>query len=379
MKIAFIYDAVYPFITGGAEKRVYELAKRLAQRGHEVHWYGIGWWWPENGQKDIELDGIKLHGVCKPIDLYTEDRRSIKEAILFAFNLFSKLMQENYDIIDCQGFPYFSCFSTKIHSLLGKSNLCITWIEVWNDYWYEYLGKIGIFGKIVEKLTSYLTKNIIAISEKTKRDLERLGVNNEIEVVPVGINMQYIQEINPSDYKSDVIFAGRLLKNKNVDILIKAISIIKKEINDIECTIIGEGPERTNLEALAENLDVKENINFMNFLDEHEEMVSYIKSSGIFVLPSTREGFGIVVIEANACGLPVIVVNHEMNAATDLIINNKNGIIADFSENDIAKKIIYLLNKKKEMYNDCIEMSEKYDWEKIVDYLEDYYMSLIKN
>lgn len=379
MKIAFIYDAVYPFITGGAEKRVYELAKRLAQRGHEVHWYGIGWWWPENGQKDIELDGIKLHGVCKPIDLYTEDRRSIKEAILFAFNLFSKLMQENYDIIDCQGFPYFSCFSTKIHSLLGKSNLCITWIEVWNDYWYEYLGKIGIFGKIVEKLTSYLTKNIIAISEKTKRDLERLGVNNEIEVVPVGINMQYIQEINPSDYKSDVIFAGRLLKNKNVDILIKAIGIIKKEINDIECTIIGEGPERTNLEALAENLDVKENINFMNFLDEHEEMVSYIKSSGIFVLPSTREGFGIVVIEANACGLPVIVVNHEMNAATDLIINNKNGIIADFSENDIAKKIIYLLNKKEEMYNDCIEMSEKYDWEKIVDYLEDYYMSLIKN
>lgn len=379
MKIAFIYDAVYPFITGGAEKRVYELAKRLAQRGHDVHWYGIGWWWPENGQKDIELDGIKLHGVCKPIDLYTEERRSIKEAISFAFNLFSKLMQENYDIIDCQGFPYFSCFSTKIHSLLGKSNLCITWIEVWNDYWYEYLGKIGIFGKIVEKLTSYLTKNIIAISEKTKRDLEQLGVNNEIEVVPVGINMQYIQGINPSDYKSDVIFAGRLLKNKNVDVLIKAIGIIKKEIPDIECTIIGEGPERTNLEALAENLDVKENISFMNFLDEHEEMISYIKSSGIFVLPSTREGFGIVVIEANACGLPVIVVNHEMNAATDLIINNKNGIIADFSENDIAKKIIYLLNKKEEMYNDCIEMSEKYDWEKIVDYLEDYYMSLIKN
>ena len=51
MKIAFIYDAVYPFVTGGAEKRVYELAKRLAKRGHDVHWYGIGWWWPEKGSK----------------------------------------------------------------------------------------------------------------------------------------------------------------------------------------------------------------------------------------------------------------------------------------------------------------------------------------
>ena len=61
MKIAFVYDAVYPWIKGGAEKRIYEIGKRLADK-HEVHWYGIRWW---DGKETIEHDGIILHGVCE--------------------------------------------------------------------------------------------------------------------------------------------------------------------------------------------------------------------------------------------------------------------------------------------------------------------------
>ena len=56
MKIAFVYDAVYPWVKGGAEKRIYELARRLASKGHQVHWYGMGYWWAEKGKKDIEMD-----------------------------------------------------------------------------------------------------------------------------------------------------------------------------------------------------------------------------------------------------------------------------------------------------------------------------------
>lgn len=76
-----------PGIKGGAEKRVYDLALRMAQRGHEVHCYSWGWWWAEEGKKDIILDGIHLHGVGEPRELYTDNRRSISEAILFAFKL----------------------------------------------------------------------------------------------------------------------------------------------------------------------------------------------------------------------------------------------------------------------------------------------------
>ncbi len=376
MKIAFVYDAVYPWIKGGAEKRVYELAKRLAKRGHEVHWYGIGWWWPEKGKADIELDGIYLHGVCKPMDLYNNKRRSIKEAIYFALKLFPKLMDQRFDIIECQGFPFFSCFTVKIHSLFGKSKLIITLHEVWNDYWYEYLGKAGIFGKIVEKLIVNLTDKIIVVSAKTKRDLRRIKKSENSIVIPNGVDLAYINKIKASNEKSDIIFAGRLIKEKNVDILIKAISLVKKKIPDIKCFIIGDGPEKKKLEKLVQNLNIQNNVVFKGFMENYDDLIAYMKSSKVLVLPSTREGFGIIVIEANACGLPVIVVNHKMNAATDLIINNENGFISEFSENDIADNIINIIYKKEEMEDICIKMAKRYDWEKIVDSLEDFYFKV---
>jgi len=67
MKIAFVYDAVYPWVKGGAEKRIYEIAKRLADRGHEVHWFGVGWWFKDGNSEIINHDGIILHGVCEPV------------------------------------------------------------------------------------------------------------------------------------------------------------------------------------------------------------------------------------------------------------------------------------------------------------------------
>ena len=106
MKIAFIYDAVYPWIKGGAEKRIYEIGRRLADK-HEVHWYGIRWW---DGGETIEHDGIILHGVCEAVPLYVNGRRSIGEAIYFAGKLLPKLIKENFDVVDCQEFPYFPCF-----------------------------------------------------------------------------------------------------------------------------------------------------------------------------------------------------------------------------------------------------------------------------
>lgn len=85
MRIAFVYDAVYLWIKGGAGKRVYEIARRLADSGHEVHWYGVGWWLNDNDSKTIDHDGIILHSVCEPMQLYV-DGISIKEDIHFSSN-----------------------------------------------------------------------------------------------------------------------------------------------------------------------------------------------------------------------------------------------------------------------------------------------------
>lgn len=372
MKIAYIYDAVYPWVKGGAEKRIYELARRLASKGYDIHWYGVGWWWPEKGQKDIEMDGIKFHGVCRPIELYDGDRRSIKEAIYFAWKLFFKLRGEKFDIIDCQGFPFFSCYTAKFNSLFSKSTLIITLHEVWNNYWYEYLGIAGFFGKLTEKIMVYLSNNIITVSEKTKKDLKGLKQGEESVVIPNGIDLEEIGQITPAVDKSDIIFVGRLLKEKNTELLIKSIVRVKKSFPQIKCFIIGEGPEKPYLEELTVKLGLNKNVEFLGFMKDYKDLISHMKSSQVLVLPSKREGFGMVVLEANACGIPAVVINHPMNAAKDLI-RDKNGFIAEMSEKSLAEKIIKGINSKEEMKSSCKEFAKRYDWNKIIQDLESYY------
>ena len=368
MKIAYVYDAVYPWVKGGAEKRVYEISRRLVERGHEVHWFGLKWW---DGEKDIVRDGIYLHGIGEWDDLYVDGRRSIAEGIYFGFKTLTGL-RGDFDVIDCQEFPYFPCFSAKAHSLLKGSNLVITWHEVWSDYWYEYLGRKGFFGWSIERLTSQLTNKNVAVSEGTKKDLERIGVRKEIKVIPNGIDFKRIEGIKSSKEESDIIFAGRLIKEKNVDVLIKAVKLVSDEIPDVKCMIIGDGPEKRELEKLACDLKMDDNIEFMGFLEDHYHVISYMKSSKVFVLPSTREGFGIVALEANACGLPVVTVNHERNAACDFI-TDRNGFICELSEAGVAEGVFGGLNGGENMRSGCVGNAMKYDWDGIVDLIEPTY------
>lgn len=375
MKIAYIYDAVYPWVKGGGEKRMYELARRMVQQGHEVHCYSWGWWWQEKGKEDIVYEGIHLHGVGEPKALYTDNRRSIKEAILFALKLISPLWKEDFDVIDCQGFPFFPCFTAKAHSMVGKSTLVITLFEVWGDYWYTYIGTLGWFGKILERMILHLTNRMICISEKTKKDLQKINPTEGTAIIPPGIDCKEISKVPPKDGKWDLIFAGRLIKEKRVDLLIRSLSIVKESNPHVSCLIIGDGPEMDNLKKLAHDLNLLPNLKFIGFLENVPDLLSYMKSSKVFVLPSEREGFGMVVVEANACGLPVVVVEGSMNASVDLVCNGKNGFICQPHEQDMALKIKQALDERQNMQSKCMEYAFRYDWDNIISQLEEYYQN----
>jgi glycosyltransferase involved in cell wall biosynthesis len=373
MKIAFIYDAAYPWVKGGAERRIYELSIRLVKRGHEVHWYSLGWWWEDEGEKDIEMEGIKLHGVSKPKPLYSEDRRSITEAIFFSLHLINPLMKDRFDVVDCQGFPFFSSFVSRFHQSLGRSMMVITLHEVWGDYWYDYLGKAGIFGKFIERSMLALTDRFITVSKKTERDLQAIKKTDKSQIVPNGIDLNQIRNVKPSSVNVDILFAGRLIKEKKVDLLIRALPKVFKTYPDLKCLIVGEGPERTKLEKLRDDLDLTTTVEFTGFMDGYIELISTMKASKLLVLPSEREGFGMVVVEANACGVPVVVVDYPMNAAKDLVEEGKNGYISKPEQDDLAINIIQAIKNREQMKDTSIAKSLEYDWEKIVDRLENVY------
>jgi glycosyltransferase involved in cell wall biosynthesis len=378
LKIAFVYDAVYPWIKGGAEKRIYEIGTRLAADGDEVHLFGINWW---DGEDVIEYDGMVLHGVCEAQELYVNGRRSIPEALLFSLKLVWHMLKEKYDVIDVSVFPYFSCFSVKLVSVIRSTPVVFTWHEVWGDHWYKYIGRLGFFGKFVERLVLVLSSNIVAVSEMTKKDLQSIGLSgNKISLVPNGVDQEMISTVAPSDEACDVLFVGRLIREKNVDVLLEAVKLVRDDVPDVKCCIIGTGPEKEHLLELAASCELMDdgNVRFFDFM-EYDEIIARMKSSKVLVLPSSREGFGMVVVEAFACGVPVVTVDEAHNAAAELV-DEGCGFVVKLDARAIAGALRELLCNKELRYimgKAAEEAGGGYEWDGIVHELRELYEELI--
>lgn len=376
MKIAYVHDAIYPFVKGGAQKRMYELSRRLAKRGHEVHVFGMRWWGEE---PTIEQEGVQLHGVCKAVPLYSKGRRSIRAAMAFARAILSPLLKERFDVIDCYQAPYLHAFPTKVGALLKRAPLAVTWHEVWRGYWREYLGSLGAVGKLMEKtILLGLADRVIAVSEQTKDDLVSLGVSAEkISIVPNGIDFDDISKVVPSQDKFDVVYLGRLIRPKNVDLLLKAVAALRGEFPRLKVGVIGDGPERENLEKLAMGLGIQGNAKFFGFVEDFDKVIALMKSSKVFVIPSTQEGgASIVTLEANACDLPVIAVDHPLGIDKRLILEGKTGFFVKLSPEAMAEKIRSLLKDEKlreKMSTSALEFSKSYDWDRIAGLVEKIY------
>ena len=380
MKIAYVYDSIYPYSIGGCEKKIWELSTRLTGRGHEPHIFGPKYW---QGEDTIKKDDVYLHGVCKPPrKRFISSRRPITEAIYFAWKVLPPLLKEKFDVIDCHNFPYFPCFSAKLASITRKSPLIITWDQFWGNYWYEYLGTIlGLFGRVLEKLALKLPTKVITISDRVKQDLITAGFKEDkIRVIVSGTNFEEIQQIEPRGESYDIIYVGRLVDNKHVDVLLKAISIVRKQIVGVKCAIIGDGPEREQLQNLTGFLGLQENIKFLGLVRNHEDVVSFMKSSKIFASASIREGLPQTILEANASGIPAIIVDHRDNGATSVISDGENGFKEALSEEAIASRILQLLTDEKllaSMKQKAINRTRSHDWSIIVTEVEKVYQEVL--
>jgi glycosyltransferase involved in cell wall biosynthesis len=372
LKIAFVSDAIYPYNKGGKEKRLYEISTRLSKAGHDVHIYCMKWW---KGKSTNRVEnGVHLHGISPLYPLYAGQRRSISQAFFFSLSCF-KLLKENFDLIDVDHMPHLVLFTTKIVSVIKRKKMYATWNEVWGrEYWVEYLGNLGNIAYLIEWLSARMPDEIIAVSAHTKNKLiYDLHVKKVIAVIHNGIDLKEIVKTKPSKNKSDIIFAGRLLSHKNVNLLISSIHLLKNNYPNIKCIIVGKGPEEKKLKKLVDELNLQNNVIFYNFLENHNDLYAMMKSSKVFAFPSTREGFGIVALEANASGLPVITTDHKDNATKDLIVNGENGYVIKLDEKKIAEKLLNYL-KADTTTNKYSESVKNYDWKKIANAIEEIYL-----
>lgn len=369
MKIALVLDAIYPYNKGGREKRMYELSTRLARRGHSVHLYTMKWWHGDNHR--IE-NGVHLHGFSPYFPLYTRHVRSITQAVVFGFYS-CMLLFADFDIMDVDHMPHFHLFPLRFLSFVRRKKMVITWHEVWGKtYWLSYVGKKGIAGFLIERLTLSLSAPIIAVSEATAQKIRSIEPKRDVSVVPNGVDMAAIAKIPPSPHRVDVIFVGRLLAHKQVDLLLEAIALVKKRTPSISCCIIGKGPEKSRLEARIQALSLSKQVTILSSVEHEAEIYARLKSANMLVLPSIREGFGIVALEANACGVPVITIRHPENATTALITEGVNGLVCEGSADAIARSIHTLLTHAVDKQA-LLAGVRRYDWDAITTQVEEIY------
>lgn len=359
-RVAIVSDSIEPYNSGGKETRIFELSTRLAAAGYDVHIYTMHWW--KDRAKHLLRDGVHLHAISPLYPLYSGERRSIKEGILFGLACFM-LLKEQFDVVDVDHMPYFPLYSVRIVAWLKRKPMIATWHEVWGrTYWKTYLGRAGNIAYAIEKISTYLPSTIITVSEMTDSRLKaEMKVTQPTIIVKNGVNIGQIHTVRAKRLSSDIIYAGRLIEHKNVDVLLHAVARIKRTRPNVQCFIIGDGPERTNLESLSLKLGLISNVRFFGFLPSHLDVYAYMKSSSVFVLPSTREGFGISVIEANACGLPVITIDHPTNAAKHLI-TPLNGQLVKLDAKIMAQQIELLIARPKAA-KVMRAAASSYDWD----------------
>lgn len=380
MRIAFVTNVVHPFITGGAQKRIHEIGTRLAAEGHDITIYGRHFW---NGPHEITYEGLTLRAVAPEERFYTDGRRSITEALDFAAQLarplHSHLVESEHDLVVASVFPYFPVLAATLAGLSTDTPLVTTWHEVWRDYWNEYLGRTSLFGKAVEYATAHVPQQPIAVSDITADRLADIGPPREsIAVVPNGIDVNRIEKAplpeKRDDDSYDVLFAGRLIEDKNVSLLLDAFDEAAARY-DATLGIIGDGPEADRLHRQAQGLNHADRVTFLGFLDAYDRVLGHMRAARVFASPSTREGFGITFAEAMAADCTVIAADHPESAASEVL--GDAGFLIQPEQRALTKTLERALAGKQPRLAPQ-EQAAGYDWASIADQAETVYKQTLQ-
>jgi glycosyltransferase involved in cell wall biosynthesis len=246
-----------------------------------------------------------------------------------------------------------------------------------NKLWNKYLSYI--YGK---------AKSVIFPSELARSLLEKLNERGQpSNVISNGINLEHFRPMETGDFhkkfnipdnKIKLLFVGRLFPEKSVDTLIKAIPHIIKEHPNTHIMIVGAGHLRAKLEKLAQSLSVSEYVTFLGLVSEEDKILAY-NASDIFILPSLAELEGMVVLEAMACGKPIIISDAEVSAARYFV--DGNGFLFKTRDHkNLAQQVIKLVTNtdlRKKMGEKSYQKSKDYDINKSVLMLEEVYYSAL--
>jgi len=361
--IAVVTDSILPYHRGGKEVRTREVTRRMAERP-EVHVYTMRWW--DTPGTRVQ-DGVTFHALCHRIPLYDGERRSTRQAVVFSLACL-RLVTRRFSVIDADCIPYLHVFTLRLVATLRRKRLVVTWHEVWGpEYRCQYLGRRGRIAWWIERCAMRLPDEIIAVSEETKRRLQvYVGDSVPLRVAPNGIDLELVRGAPVADDPSTQVVVGRLLENKRVDLLLDAVALLQAQGIMVTCRVIGDGPERESVHAHAVTRGIADLVDFRDDVSDQSSLYSLLKASDVFVFPSEREGFGIAVLEALACGLPIVTTSAPNNLAAQLVLDTAAGIVCDPTAQALADAVLNVLaHPNQPVAADA--WLRAYDWNTVTD------------
>jgi glycosyltransferase involved in cell wall biosynthesis len=340
MRICLVYDCLYPWTVGGAERWYRNLAERLAAEGHEVTYLTRRQWADAD---EPRLPGVRVLAVSGRSELYAGGRRRLLPPLAFGLGVLRHLARHRqaYDVVHTASFPYFSVLAAGLVRLLAGFRLVVDWFEVWTrEYWEEYLGRPGgAVGWHVQRLCLKIPQRAFCFSRLHERRLLDEGVHGPVTRLESAYSGA-VTAVRPAPAKPVVVFAGRHIPEKRVLALVPAIARAAETIPELRGEIYGDGPDRERLLDAIRAAGLEGRVAAPGFV-AGERVDHAVRRALCLVLPSRREGYGLVIVEAAAVGTPSVVAAGPDNAAAELIEDGTNGFVAaSASAEDLAAAIV---------------------------------------
>lgn len=335
---------------GGAEVHLHEVFKRIAERGHRITLFCHA------------IQGLPKEETVDSMRVIRRGNRFLFNFIVPFYYLFV-FRKQGYDVIvdDFNKIPFYTPLFVRrpiqgvTHHLFGKS------------IFIEAPFPLACYVAFSEFLIRFVYRNtpIILGSPSTYNEYHELGFDkNNLTLINYCVDHErYVFDPAVRVKKNCVGFIGRLKKYKSVDHLILAFTEILKEQPDMHLLIIGDGDDKPRLQSMCEDLKVVEKVTFTGFVSE-EEKVRLTQEMNFVVNTSSKEGWGLTVVESNACGVPVIAAN--VQGLRDSVIDNETGMLYEYGNiPELVEKMKHLLANEQlrnSIRDNALAWAAKFDW-----------------
>ena len=375
---------VVPFFSperGGSVIAPYYLSKYLAKRGHEVTIYTTDYRLDNEYVQSLEdVRVVPFHSIANI------------EMMLISPKMISQLKKEinNFDVIHLHNFRSYQ--NNVVHYYAKKYGIPYVLQahgSVLPFFQKQRLKKLfdTFFG---HKLLRNASK-VIALTKREAEQYKKMGVNEDkIKIVPNGIDLseyknlpkkgEFRKKYSISDDEKVILYLGRIHKIKGIDLLIKSFADLSKELKDVKLVIVGpDDGFLSTLKKQINDLKIADKILFIGPLYELDKLEAYVDVD-VYVLPSVYEAFPVTVLEACACGTPVIVTDR---CGISDFVDTKVGYVVEYNTGQLRDAIFKILSDRglRERLGESGRklVMEELGWAEVVEKVEDVYLSSIEH